>query len=109
MSSSSLRRKVINSYRSIIRAQKQLFENDLAAQTKALQEIRSHYNQKKHLTETSEIEKSIAEAMDACEFMKTGLIQVIKNEQSGNYSLNVKEQHLIDDEQPPSSVFPSEK
>jgi len=79
-------------YRNLLRSVKATFKGDEYMQTGALTEARSKFKECVGQEDQDEIEKAIAEAYEAAEFIKTFVVQAKLNDR-GNFAMQVEPHH----------------
>ncbi|GBG77595.1 hypothetical protein CBR_g24042 [Chara braunii] len=88
MASASRVTAVRAAFRTLIRAQRVAFANDELAQRLALREIRSGFEKSRHVADVQVVDRLLAEANEAADFIRTQLVQVKMNER-GNFEMDV--------------------
>lgn len=90
-----MRPSVRSSYKTLLRASRDLFGEDLTSLTKARTEIRSHYLKNSLVSNETEISRLVSEAQEAEEFIAKALVQA-KRTGKTTFAVQLKDPDAID-------------
>jgi len=77
-----LRKAVLNQYKRLMRAQGEVFRDDVKINKKAMEHIREQFRKNRNLKNESEIRNMINMAEDSIQFMKKHLVQGVLNDRN---------------------------
>ncbi|KAH9258859.1 hypothetical protein BASA82_000362 [Batrachochytrium salamandrivorans] len=80
-------------YRTLLRTTRELFKGDQLALIKSHQELRSKFEQSRHLTDQEQINELFEMCEDANKFMRNNVVQATKTER-GNWAVDIKDPNV---------------
>ncbi|KAK9831574.1 hypothetical protein WJX74_000763 [Apatococcus lobatus] len=79
-------------YRVLLRSITAAFKGDAFMLQQSRREVRHKYQEAAGLTDPAEVQKKVAEAKEAADFIRTNVVQAQLNER-GNFAMQVEEHH----------------
>lgn len=80
-------------YRTLLRSTRELFKGDALALVKSHQELRSKFEQSRHLTDQEQIRELFEMCDDANKFMRNNVVQATRTER-GNWAVDIKDPNV---------------
>ncbi|KAJ8750213.1 hypothetical protein K2173_014128 [Erythroxylum novogranatense] len=93
-----MRGEVLSAYRALIRATRKSFSGDDLMLKASAREIRKKFEENRHVTSASDIQRLLEEAREATQFISTMIVQAKLNERGGYGNLTFAYQPLLSSE-----------
>lgn len=81
----------LQSYRAVIRTINRTFKGDIQALTEGKNMARAQFLENSHVTDPEELKRLVAMAQEACDFLRTSVVQAVLND-AGNYEVTLPKQ-----------------
>ncbi|TXG63427.1 hypothetical protein EZV62_010421 [Acer yangbiense] len=88
----SLRGEALSAYRALIRATRKSFAGDTLMLRESAKEIRSKFDENRHVTSEIQIQRHLDEAREASRFVSTMIVQAKLNDRGG-YEVKPSKEH----------------
>lgn len=86
----ALKSEVLGSYRYVLRAIRETFQNDVDAVQKSKAAARMEYRKHFGVKDNGQISKMVADARDAADFLRSSIVQAQLNSQTQRYEMKLK-------------------
>ncbi|EEF39268.1 mitochondrial zinc maintenance protein 1, mitochondrial [Ricinus communis] len=87
-----VRGEALTAYRSLLRATRKSFAGDTMMLNASASEVRKKFEENRHVTSDTQIQKLLEEAREASEFISTMIVQAKLNDRGG-YEVKLDKEH----------------
>ncbi|AES61778.1 putative complex 1 LYR protein [Medicago truncatula] len=85
--------QVLSAYRAVLKATRKSFVGDHHMLKGSAAEVRKQFEESRNVTSEAEIQKLLAQANEAAEFVSTMLVQAPLNNDAGSYVVKPEKEH----------------